>query len=174
MNVSLGSLWYTTRKTPDLSSLDQLSELISELAEMIIPKTDTAGAKEAGVGEFIIMMIKECTDRSSQNKFLSGLQDLENYCQLHFDNSFLNCYPHQRHRALKSGEEDATLLPGILGKAQQKFLGKAFFTTLKEYTVTGYCTSMLGATQALTYDYIPGSYQGCITCSENQKSWATR
>ena len=49
-----------------------------------------------------------------------------------------------------------------MGKVQYRLLGKSFFSILKELTVEGYCTSKLGATQALTYVYIPGSFQGCI------------
>ena len=59
--VTVTSTWYNTEKTPDLISLDVYSDLISELAEMIIPATDTVGAKQAGVGDFIIMMLPLCT-----------------------------------------------------------------------------------------------------------------
>ena len=37
-----------------------------------------------------------------------------------------------------------------------------FFAGLKETTVLGYCTSEIGATQALAYAHVPGDYRGCL------------
>src|SRR5882757_8378861 len=62
-----GYRWYDLKKSPDLASLEQHRNLIADLAEAIIPATDTPGAKEAGVHDFIIMMIKDCTEVKSQN-----------------------------------------------------------------------------------------------------------
>jgi len=71
-------------------------------------------------------------------------------------------------------EERGKNFKGILGKAQNRFLGKSFFTTLKEYTVEGYCTSEMGATRGLAYIHIPGKYLGCIPMQPGQKVWATK
>ncbi|MFZ1790646.1 MAG: gluconate 2-dehydrogenase subunit 3 family protein, partial [Saprospiraceae bacterium] len=50
-----------------LSSSDQ--NLLAELAEVIIPKTNTPGAKEAGVGPFIELMLKDCYSPIQQAHF---------------------------------------------------------------------------------------------------------
>ncbi|HLX67414.1 MAG TPA: gluconate 2-dehydrogenase subunit 3 family protein, partial [Puia sp.] len=62
----------------------------------------------------------------------------------------------------------------IIGKAQEVYLGRSFFTTLKKYTVEGYCTSQAGATRGLSYLYVPGSFHSCIPLQPGQRSWATR
>jgi hypothetical protein len=70
-------------------------------------------------------------------------------------------------------EENGRPAKGLLGKAENKYLGRSFFTTLKQYTVKGYCTSQLGATKGLTYVPVPGSYHGCIPKLPGQRAWAT-
>jgi hypothetical protein len=39
--------------------------------------------------------------------------------------------------------------------------------------VLGYCTSEVGATQALAYAHVPGDYRGCVPLRPRQKGWAT-
>ena len=173
--ASLGGLkWYQLNHTPDLSYLDGKLNLLSALAETIIPKTDTPGAKEAGVGQYLMDMIKDCTDRKTQNKFLDGLKDLVQYTQDKYNKSYETCSVEEQVVVMKHFQEKGNPYKGIIGKAQNKFLGKSFFTTLKEYTVTGYCTSQLGATQGLAYLPVPGPYIGCTTLTKGQKSWATK
>lgn len=168
-----GYKWYDITKTPDLLYLDQNRELIAALAETIIPATNTPGAKEAGVHNFIIMMIKECTELKAQNKFINGLKDLQAYCKYEYGELYQNCSSKEQELVLNRFEKKGKPFTGIIGKAQIRFLGKSFFTTLKEYVVEGYCTSEPGATQGLAYVFIPGNFRGCITLEPGQKGWAT-
>jgi hypothetical protein len=169
-----GYKWYDLKKSPDLAYLEQHKNLIADLAEAIIPATDTPGAKDAGVHDFIIVLIRDCTDIKSQNKFINGLNDLEHYCTSSFNKHFGQCTDGEKLQVLKYFEEKGKVYRGIIGKAQNRFLGKSFFTTLKEYTVEGYCSSEIGATKGLLYKRIPGKYNGCIPLEAGQKSWATK
>ncbi|HEV3414241.1 MAG TPA: gluconate 2-dehydrogenase subunit 3 family protein [Puia sp.] len=166
--------WYDWTKTPDLNYLEQQKGLIAALAETIIPATDTPGAKEAGVGDYIVLMIRDCTDRMSANKFIDGLKDLDHYCHSHFDKPYEQCSTRDQQDVLHYFEKKGTPYGGIIGKAEQAYLGRSFFTTLKQYTVEGYCTSQPGATRGLSYLYVPGSFHGCIPLQPGQKAWATR
>jgi hypothetical protein len=168
-----GYKWYEITKTPDLFVLDKQRDLIAALAETIIPATDTPGAKDAGVHDFIIMMIKECTGRKEQNKFINGLQDLQGHCLANYGRPYQQCPLKDQESVLWIFEKKGKPFNGILGKVQNKFLGRSFFTTLKQYTVEGYCTSQPGATKGLAYVSVPGGYQGCIPLTKNQKGWAT-
>jgi len=169
-----GYKWYDWNKTPDIAYLQQRRELITALAETIIPATDTPGAREAGTGDFIITMIRDCTDRMSMNKFIDGLKDLEHYCRSKFNKPYGQCTATEQQSVLQFFEEKGQPVKGLIGKAQDRYLGQSFFATLKKYTVEGYCSSEAGATKGLAYLYIPGSFHGCIPMTPGQKGWATR
>ena len=47
------------------------------------------------------------------------------------------------------------------------------FRQIKELTLLGYFTSEVGATQALRYDPVPGSYRGSVRMGNSDRSWAT-
>ena len=169
-----GYKWVSLNRKPHIGELDNHKALLPELAETIIPRTNTPGAKEAGVGQFIYKMIVDCADRRTQNKFIYGLHDLEQHCQSKYGRSFVACGQDEREATLRHIEQTDKPYPGILGKVQHKFMGTPFFETLKTYTVMGYCTSMLGATQGLAYELVPGTFDACIPLKPGQRSWATK
>ena len=148
--------------------------MISEMAETIIPATETPGAKDARVGEFVIKMINEHADAKVQNRFMSGLHDAENYAASKYNQSFVKCTSAQREEILLHFEQSSKPMKGILGKVQRKILGTSFFVTLKTYVVMGYATSQLGATRGFAYDFIPGPFQANLPLQPGQRSWATK
>jgi hypothetical protein len=168
-----GYQWYDITKAPDIPYLRSQKALLSALAETIIPATDSPGAKEAGVGDFISLMVEECTELKAQNKFINGLKELQRYSKEHFGSTFEQCRPAEQASMLQYFEKTGKTWSGVFGKIQNRFLGRSFFATLKTYTVEGYCTSEQGATQGLAYVYVPGSFQGCIPLQPGQKAWAT-
>lgn len=169
-----GFRWYHIRKTPDLKFLDEHKALIADLAELIIPRTDTPGAKDNAVHEFIIKMIKECSDRKAQNNFIDGLKDVNDRAISKHNEVFAKLTLQQQQEILQHFREKGKNFSGILGKAKNKFLGKSFYTILKEYSTIGFCTSRSGATETLAYDFIPGKYNACIPLAPGQRSWATK
>lgn len=168
-----GSAWYRREKVPDLVYLDRSRALLAALAEGIIPSTDSPGAQEAGVAGFIIMMIRECTGRAEQNCFIDGLKELQSYSLRHYQASFESCSPQQQAEVLLHFEGKGRPMAGLMGKVQARYLGRSFFSILKDYTVEGYCTSEAGATRGLTYVAVPGSFHGCVPLQAGQRGWAT-
>ena len=49
---------------------------------------------------------------------------------------------------------------------------KAFFRRLREFDVTGYFISEIGATQAMEYLPVPGRFEGDVPMQPGQKAWA--
>ena len=169
-----GYKWYRWNVKPDINYLRNKIPLLSALADSIIPATDSPGAAEAGVGEFIFMMVNECTEVHQANKFIQGLESLESYTKSRFNKEFVDCSANDKIEVLKHFQEVGRDFNGLVGKAESKYLGRPFFATLKEYTIMGYCTSELGATKGLSYLLIPGRYQGCVPLQPGQKCWATK
>ena len=155
---------------------------ITELADTIIPATGSPGAKAAGVGPFIAMMIAECYPEKIQKIFVDGLDDLDKRSESKFSNSFATINAEQRTSVLqelveelkKKKAEDAEKAKANGTKKDPGAPKKdpSFFQLAKELTVLGYFTSEIGAKQALEYSAVPGKYESCIDMKPGQKAWA--
>jgi hypothetical protein len=152
---------------------DQLS-LVAEIAETILPATDTPGAKDAKVAEFIELMLKDCYYPKDQNSFASGLEEISK-------KGFAKASADERVKLLTEAEdyayqfrEETSQKRKLANDSQQPFEepGVPFFSLMKELTLLGYFTSEVGATSALDYVPVPGRYEGCTTLEPNQKAWA--
>jgi hypothetical protein len=154
-------------------SEEQLT-LVSEVAELIIPKTDTPGAKDAKVGEFIQLMLRDCYKPEDQKSFNEGIARLEK-------EGFLKSSEAEQTALLTALEKDAKEISAQVTEERNKAKeakkdfqepGVPFFRLMKELTLLGYFTSEVGATQALEYLPIPGKYEGCVDLTPEQKAWA--
>ncbi len=163
--------------------------LVAEIAEIIIPKTATPGAKDAGVGPFIEMMLKDCYTATQQNHFAKGLDALEEASKkANGGKKFLESTPAQQTALLKSFEAmsneeakknetakkvvDAETGLAKETKAKAEAPPTPFFKIMKELTLLGYFTSEVGAKQALVHVDVPGKYVGCVKMTPGQKAWA--
>jgi hypothetical protein len=165
--------WWSLVKHPDLNYLAQNTDLIAALGETILPATDTPGAKDAHVEDFIVKMIRACTPRKEQNSFIAGLEEIQSYCHSKYGQPYPHCTPADQMTALSHFEQKGRPWKGSAGKLENRVLGRSFFAILKDYTVQGYCTSQKGATEGLAYLYIPGGFKACIPLQPGQKAWAT-
>lgn len=176
----------------NLFSADQES-LITEISDIIIPETDTPGAKAAGVGPFIAMMIRECYPEDVQKAFIEGLEDVDRLSASKFNSTFVKLGSPEKNQVLreiadntiKLKEADKEKERSDAGKnnnypADKKVKSKSsvkgdktyFFQLIRELTLLGYFTSEAGATKALAYLPVPGKYDGCTDLKPGQKAWA--
>jgi len=135
------------------------SFMVGDIAELIIPKTDTPGAKEAKVDRFIDAMLGAWKP-ADREKFISGLDAFNVESEKQFKRGFSKCTPEQQAKVLDVLVKDSE------GKSEH------IFKSVRELTVLGYCSSEEGATTLLTYDPVPGPYQGCIDFSEVGATYA--
>lgn len=148
--------------------------IIAELADMIIPTTDTPGAKAASVELYIINVLLYCTDAAQQRIFMEGVIYLEQYTLKKFGSSFLQCTLIERHKVLRHFANEESQFHGLISRIEIKLLGPTFFAKLRALTVEGYCVSKQGATQALAYMAVPGDFQACTSMQPHQKAWAIK
>src|SRR5690606_27305109 len=157
----------------EVKDLGLYRKLIEDIADTVIPTTDTPGAKEAKVADYIVNIFDNCTSDRDKNVILKGLENLEKYSVKKFSNPFSRCTSESRIAILQHFEKEWVLPHPFLNKVRRKIFGGTFFEQIKWLVVSGYCTSELGATQGLAYDHIPGNYISCIPYEPNQRSWAT-
>jgi hypothetical protein len=169
-----GYEWYSLTKDPDRNYLLGKKSLLAELADTIIPTTDTAGAKEAGAVEFMMPLLTECTDTKTLNRFISGLKDLETYTRSRYHRDFTGCSTEEKESVLSHLEKQSRPVNSLLEKVENKYTGRSFFETLKTYAVHGYCISEKGASLGMRYIAVPGKYLSCIPLEPDQTGWATK
>lgn len=129
--------------------------LVGELAETILPETDTLGAKSLGIPEYIDVILKDCFSGYEQLQFKKGLVEINEKCQFFAGKPFLDCSAEEREKFLILNEKE-----GI--QKRNKTGDKAFITTLKELVLTGYFTSEYAITELMNYNPIPTKFEGCI------------
>jgi hypothetical protein len=141
---------------------------LNEVAETIIPTTNTPGAKAAKVGEFMHVMVTDCYEENDQKIFIEGLNKLEEASELKFKNGFMKLTPEQRDQLLNEIDKETN----EYNKNRKKEDPNHYFAMMKQLTLLGYFSSEVGATRALRYVPIPGRYEGCIDYKKGDKAWA--
>ncbi|MES2891920.1 MAG: gluconate 2-dehydrogenase subunit 3 family protein [Bacteroidota bacterium] len=148
---------------------DKQVALMNEIADTILPTTSSPGAKAAKVGDFMSVMVFDCYEDKNQKVFTEGLKKIDELSEKKYNSSFIDADP-----------KDRTALLTELDKEQKDYQGKKgkddpshYFRMMKELTLLGYFTSKEGATQALRYKAVPGSYDGNLPYKKGDKAWAT-
>lgn len=142
---------------------------LDEIADTIIPTTNTPGAKAAKVGAFMTVMVNDCYDEKDQKVFFDGMKQLDEACNKQFGKSFMDIDATQRKTLLTEIDKEAK---DYMAKKKPED-AKHYFRLMKELTLLGYFTSEIGATQALRYIAVPGKYEGCIPYKKGDRAWAT-
>jgi len=136
-------------------------KMVAELVELIIPTTDTPGAKAAGVNQYIDTALAKAVPEDEKVTFIKGLEDLDYRSNEQHGDDFVNCTPEQKVDMLKKLESES-----------KKTVEKTFFDLLKEATVFGYYTSEIGASEELKYIHVTGTYKGDVPYSEVGRSYS--
>ncbi len=142
---------------------------LDEIAETIIPETDTPGAKAAKVGAFMTVMVNDCYSVGDQKIFKEGMITLNDACKKKNGKSFIECDAAQRKAILIDIDKEAKDYQASKKKEDPNH----YFRLMKELTLLGYFTSEPGATKALRYVAVPGKYEGCIPYKKGDRAWAT-
>ncbi|MBV9034061.1 MAG: gluconate 2-dehydrogenase subunit 3 family protein [Acidobacteriaceae bacterium] len=111
-------------------------QALEVLTEIIIPRDESPGAKEAGVSEFIDFMAAH-GEQEIQEPMRTGLAWLDAKAQKTHSRAFVNL----------TAEEQTAILKTIAYKNQfvpEDREGQVFFRLLRRYTVMGYYTSRIG------------------------------
>ena len=133
---------------------------LDEVAETILPETDTPGAKAAQVGAFIALMVADTLSPEEQEKARQGMADLEARCVAEHGSGFMETSPESRLALLETLDRERIEDPDH------------YFGKLKEWTVFGYFTSEIGYTQALRYLETPGRFDPCVDVVPGEPMWA--
>ena len=141
-------------------------ELISAIADQIIPTTDTPGASEAGVTEFFDLMLSDWYPADDREQFLNALSAFDLACGERYGQSFVECSSEDQITALRASAS------AVEAARRSGTRPLPVFATLKELTMVGYYTSEIGMTVELQHEVVPGVFNGCVPLDEIGRTWA--
>jgi len=161
----------------DFFTSDQ-RELITHFSEIIIPETQTPGAKQAGTSRFIELMVADWLNDQEREIFMSGLESIPSIAFNSYSKRVGDLSEIEMLGILETLEEDASDDPwyafanttGAFGEDHKS----PFICQLKELTIWGFFTSEVGAKQVLRYSPMPMSFKGDIPLKEDDSAWAGR
>ena len=140
--------------------------LLDEIGDTIIPSTSSPGAKAAGIGNFMLLMVQDCYEPGNQKVFYDGIAAVDKTSNEKYGKGFLKLDANQRKELLID-----------IDKEQEEYMKKKarkdpahYFRMMKELTLLGYFTSEVGATRALRYVAVPGRYEE-IPYTKGDKAW---
>lgn len=162
-------------------------QLLDEIAETILPKTDTPGAKEAGAGRQMAVQVQACYNATEQGWFVAGLAALQQRCQQQYNKPFLQLSAAEKQQLLTALDQEAKAHVAVLASndstnvtSKKPLDGKKvsantphYFTLFKQLTLFVFFTSKIGATEVLRYVAVPGKYDGNLPYQRGDRAWAT-
>ena len=154
---------YNPEQNHTYSFLATDEEILAEFSEIILPTTaNSPGAKAAGVGAFIPLVIKDCYPPALQQVFKKGYEDMLALSKTKFNKEFLSL----------NTEEKKLLMSELKQQTIDNNREPSFFLIARDLTLLGYFSSEIGCTIAREYLPIPGKYDGNADYTPGQKAWA--
>lgn len=143
-----------TAYTPKFFSAEEL-ELVATLGELILPQTETPGARQAKAHEHIDLVLSEETP-VVQRAFRNGLAWVERRSRELHNNHFVKLNAEQQNAILKHMSESKSA-----STAEES--GRTFFLDLRKRVVFAYYTSEVGLRNELDYKgkQVMGHWKGC-------------
>ena len=142
--------------------------LLDDIADTILPETSTPGAKAAGVGAFIALMVTDTYYENDQQIFLAGIKSIQDLCLRSYGAHFQIVTAAQRLALVEKLDEEQYLYT----QTSEEDAPAHYFRMMKELTLLGYFTSEIGYTQAMRYTETPGRFDPCAPLAPGDKSWA--
>ena len=143
-----------------LSVEDQ--SLIEDIADTLLPTTPgSPGAKAAGAGAAINLLLTDCYEPEAQERIVNGLKKFRETCGKRCGSEFASLPQNEREQLLREIDAEA-----------QKAGPKHYFATVRELALQAYFSSEIGTTKALRYVMTPGKWVGCVPLQSGQPAWA--
>jgi len=150
-----------TGEVSDFLTVDQVN-ILDEVGETILPATDDSpGAKDAKIGDFMKVIVRDCYSPEEQEIFMTGLDKLNDFSKKKYNKVFVKLDSQEKHDLLLDLEKEAKESPD----------DKHYYSMFKQLTVWGFMSSEAGATKAFRHVDVPGRYDACIPLEPGGKAW---
>jgi Gluconate 2-dehydrogenase subunit 3 len=167
--------------------------LIEDIADTLLPATATSpGAKAAGVGATINLILTDCYDASAQQRVASGLDSFRIACRSRRGKEFSQLARADRESFVREVDKESAAAEASASAAAASVNAEVtipsgspadrdsarvarvphYFGLVRELALGAYFSSEIGMTKALRYVRVPGHYTGCMPLAPGQPAWA--
>jgi hypothetical protein len=130
------------------------ADVVAAIADILIPKTDTSGALDAGVPAFIDSVMADVYPKDAQDRFRAGIEEFGG------GKAFL-----AQDAAGRTAQVRQAIETALTGEHDQR----PFILVVRELTLLGFFSSKVGITENMEYQPVPTAYHGCVPISEMKK-----
>ena len=149
---------------------------VTAIADLIIPRTETPGAADIGVNQFVDLILTEWYIDEERDRFLKGLADVDARTQASFGHKFIECSVGQQAEIMMALDRQMTKEAEAVRHDSRGYRGsppnpdKNFYYMMRSLTLTAYYTSEKGATKELGFEVIPDRHDGCASSLEAREA----
>lgn len=140
-------------------------KFLDEVAETIIPKTNSVGAKDAETGKFMTVMVNDCYEAANQKVFHEGIKKLDDACKKMHGHGFMKAEAGHRTELLTTIDKEAKEYM----KNKKKEDPAHYFTMMKQLTLLCFFSSKPALENLFNYKQVPGKYDGAVPYKKGDK-----
>jgi hypothetical protein len=151
-------LWANSNATPRFFDEADFA-LLDEICEIILPQTDTPGARGAGVPGALDSLIRDWASAEHQRQFRALLKEFDAKAVAAGGKPLLRLPPEQRAE--------------VVAAYDAEHFSKPPYSILKNLVLRLYYFSEIGATQELRYEHVPGAWEPAVKVTPETRAWAS-
>jgi hypothetical protein len=149
------------------------NEIVVAMCDVMIPATETPGAKGAKVNEFIDLILTDWATEGERKIFRAGLVEADRKTIELFGHGFAAAAPKEQAAIVQVFDEELATTrnekPPQQIRPWELTLELPFFAQMRRLTLVGYYTSSIGQEQELKVEIIPGALHGCVPAEPEVK-----
>lgn len=127
---------------------------LEQVADVMIPATDTPGAIATGVPAFLRQLLTEWASDRTRADVLGVLESIERQAWSKFGAAFVELPAPRRTEIVRIVDEESIAARD------------AAYSRFKYLVLVGYYQSEIGATHELRYELVPGAWRSCLPLTE--------
>ncbi len=154
--------------------------MMAEVAELVIPRTDTPGARDVGTGDFVILALAHGLS-GTRAPVASGAitPALSAFTRRDGSLRYLPWLERRLDQAAngdfckRTPAEGSDILAKIDAEAMVRGAPWSPWVAIKGLILTGYYTSQIGASRELRYELVPGRFDPDLPLRPGDRAWSS-
>lgn len=160
--------------------------MVTRLVDIILPASETPGALDVNVPQFLDLMYHDIEKKENQDIFNKGALIFANKFKSQFNTEAIKGDKKQFEILLASYfnisddatevvlEEQKSLAKRVPDSQMENYALYKFLLSVRRYTLFGYFTSEKVGEEILNYDPVPGIQIGCMPIEDvtNERAWS--